>query len=39
MTFDERVELDLEYIDHLSLANDLKLLGQTVLVVLKGKGA
>ena len=39
MTFDERVELDLEYIDHLSLANDLKLLGQTVLVVLQGKGA
>jgi lipopolysaccharide/colanic/teichoic acid biosynthesis glycosyltransferase len=39
MTFDERVELDLEYIDNLSLANDLKLLGQTILVVLKGKGA
>jgi lipopolysaccharide/colanic/teichoic acid biosynthesis glycosyltransferase len=39
MTFDERVKLDLEYIDHLSLANDLKLLGQTVLVVVKGKGA
>jgi lipopolysaccharide/colanic/teichoic acid biosynthesis glycosyltransferase len=39
MTFDERVRLDLEYIDHLSLANDLKLLGQTVLVVVKGKGA
>ncbi len=39
MTFDERVELDLEYIDHLSLANDLKLLGLTVLVVVKGKGA
>ncbi len=39
MTFDERVKLDLEYIDHLSLANDLKLLGQTVLVVVRGKGA
>jgi lipopolysaccharide/colanic/teichoic acid biosynthesis glycosyltransferase len=39
MTFDERVELDLEYIDNLSLANDLKLLGLTVLVVVKGKGA
>lgn len=39
MTFDERVKLDIEYIDHLSLANDLKLLGQTVLVVVKGKGA
>lgn len=39
MTFDERVELDLEYIDHLSFANDVKLLAQTVLVVLKGRGA
>jgi lipopolysaccharide/colanic/teichoic acid biosynthesis glycosyltransferase len=39
MTFDERVELDLEYIDHLSFANDIKLLGLTVLVVIKGKGA
>jgi len=39
MTFDERVELDLEYIDHLSFANDIKLLGMTVLVVIKGKGA
>src|SRR6266481_4818559 len=39
MTFDERVELDLEYIAHLSLANDLKLLGLTILVVVKGKGA
>ncbi len=39
MTFNERVELDLEYIDNLSLTNDLKLLGQTVLVVLQGKGA
>jgi lipopolysaccharide/colanic/teichoic acid biosynthesis glycosyltransferase len=39
MTFDERVKLDLEYIDHLSFANDIRLLGQTVLVVVKGKGA
>ena len=39
MTFDERVALDLEYIAHLSLANDLKLLGLTILVVVKGKGA
>jgi lipopolysaccharide/colanic/teichoic acid biosynthesis glycosyltransferase len=39
MTFDERVELDLEYIDNLSFANDLKLLAQTVLVVITGKGA
>ena len=39
MTFDERVKLDLEYIDTLSFANDLKLLFQTVLVVITGKGA
>jgi lipopolysaccharide/colanic/teichoic acid biosynthesis glycosyltransferase len=39
MTFDERVELDLEYIDTLSFANDLKLLFQTVFVVITGKGA
>ncbi len=39
MTFDERVMLDLEYIDTMSLATDLKLLGATVLVVLQGKGA
>jgi lipopolysaccharide/colanic/teichoic acid biosynthesis glycosyltransferase len=39
MTFDERVRLDLEYIDNLSLRNDLKLIGQTVMVVLHGTGA
>jgi len=39
MTFDERVRLDLEYIDTMSLATDIRLLGQTVLVVLGGKGA
>jgi len=39
MTFDERVRLDLEYIDNLSLRNDLKLIGQTVGVLLHGTGA
>ncbi len=39
MTFDERVMLDLEYIDMMSLTTDVKLLGATVLVVLQGKGA
>jgi lipopolysaccharide/colanic/teichoic acid biosynthesis glycosyltransferase len=39
MTFDERVRLDLEYIDNLSLRNDLTLIGQTVMVVLHGTGA
>ena len=39
MTFDERVKLDLAYIDQLSLLNDLKILGQTVKVVFEGRGA
>ncbi len=39
MTFDERVTLDIEYIDNLSFSNDVKLLVETVAVVLKGKGA
>jgi lipopolysaccharide/colanic/teichoic acid biosynthesis glycosyltransferase len=39
MTFDERVELDIEYIDSLSFRGDIKLMFETVQVVLKGKGA
>ena len=38
-TFDEMVELDLEYIDNWSLFLDLKALWKTVFVVLKRKGA
>jgi lipopolysaccharide/colanic/teichoic acid biosynthesis glycosyltransferase len=38
-TFDERVRMDIDYIENLSLRRDLKLLLQTVAVVLKGKGA
>jgi lipopolysaccharide/colanic/teichoic acid biosynthesis glycosyltransferase len=38
-TFDERVHLDLEYIETMSFSTDLKLLGETVLVVFQGKGA
>jgi lipopolysaccharide/colanic/teichoic acid biosynthesis glycosyltransferase len=38
-TFDERVRMDANYVKNLSLAGDLKLLGQTVAVVLKGRGA
>jgi len=38
-TFDERVRMDADYVKNLSLAGDLKLLGQTVAVVLKGRGA
>lgn len=39
MTFDERVKLDLEYIEHLSLMTDIRLLLRTVAVVLRGTGA
>ena len=38
-TFEERVRMDIEYIENLSLLHDLKLIAQTVGVVLKGKGA
>jgi lipopolysaccharide/colanic/teichoic acid biosynthesis glycosyltransferase len=38
-TFEERVRMDIEYIENLSLLHDLKLMAQTVGVVLKGKGA
>lgn len=37
--FDEVVKLDLEYIDNWSIWLDIKLILQTILVVLKGKGA
>ena len=39
MTFDERVKLDIRYIETMSFGNDLKLMAQTVQVVVKGKGA
>jgi lipopolysaccharide/colanic/teichoic acid biosynthesis glycosyltransferase len=38
-TFDERVRLDIEYIDNLSLGQDLRLIIRTLGVVLKGTGA
>jgi lipopolysaccharide/colanic/teichoic acid biosynthesis glycosyltransferase len=38
-TFDERVLMDIEYIQNLSLLRDLKLMARTVGVVVKGKGA
>ena len=37
--FDEVVKLDLHYIDHWSLSLDIKILFQTVYVVLFGRGA
>jgi lipopolysaccharide/colanic/teichoic acid biosynthesis glycosyltransferase len=36
--FDEWVQLDLEYIDTWSLTLDLRILAQTVVVVLRGSG-
>ena len=38
-SFDDVVKYDLHYIDHWSLSLDIKILLQTVLVVLFGKGA
>ena len=37
--FDEVVRLDLKYIDNWNLLEDFKILAQTALVVLFGKGA
>ena len=37
--FDEVVRLDLQYIDHWSIQQDVKILAQTIVVVLFGKGA
>ncbi len=39
MTLDERLRLDIDYIEHRSLALDLKILLQTIPVVFKGSGA
>lgn len=39
MTMDERLRLDIAYIEHRSLALDLKILLQTIPAVLKGAGA
>ncbi len=38
ITFDEWMRMDLEYIDHWSLARDIQLLFQTVWVVIAGRG-
>jgi lipopolysaccharide/colanic/teichoic acid biosynthesis glycosyltransferase len=38
-TFDERVLMDIDYIQNLSLLRDLELMARTVGVVVKGKGA
>ena len=38
MTFDERLRLDIEYIERRSTGNDLKLMAQTAMAVFKGSG-
>ncbi len=39
LSLDERVALDLEYIEHYSLGRDLSILARTFAVVLRGRGA
>ena len=39
LTFEERLAVELDYVENLSLAHDLKILGITIPVVLRGRGA
>ena len=39
MTFDERLRLDIEYIERRSTMLDLRLIAETALAVFKGSGA
>jgi exopolysaccharide biosynthesis polyprenyl glycosylphosphotransferase len=39
LTFEERLAVELDYVENLSLAHDLKILGVTIPVVLRGRGA
>lgn len=39
LSLDERVALELDYIEHYSLGRDLHIIGQTLPAVIKGKGA
>lgn len=38
-TYEERIKLELDYIDNLSLKTDLKVFFKTIITVLKGRGA
>lgn len=38
-SYDERMELELYYVDHMSVILDIKILFLTVLTVIKGEGA
>lgn len=39
INFDERIVLDAEYVNNISLWNDLKIIGKTPLIMVTGKGA
>ena len=39
LTFDERLAVELDYIENLSLARDLRIIAETVPVTLRGSGA
>jgi lipopolysaccharide/colanic/teichoic acid biosynthesis glycosyltransferase len=39
LPFEKWMQLDMEYIDHWSLALDFKILAQTIPAVLRGRGA
>ena len=38
-TFDERIKLDLKYIEEMSFWNDIKIILKTIWIMIKGKGA
>ncbi len=39
LTFSERMAVELDYIDNLSLSRDLRIIGQTIPAIIRGTGA
>ena len=39
LTFDERLAVELDYVEHLSIARDLRILALTPVSVIRGTGA
>ena len=39
LSFSERMAVELDYIDNLSLSRDLRIIGQTIPALLRGTGA